>query len=283
MITSIINYIIEGIASAAAAVCGAIFDNLGSGLAEIQSMLPGLESLDGILTLAGAVTVAAGLYLRLASASASSISGRTSEHPVRIGARALAAGASVAAARPLCTYVTGISERVFTLLLNSGGASAPASAAKPSEVIVAVFTDLIPVAGAGSILLHLLLSVIMAWNLIKISLLAFEQYLLLTVSVHLSPLLAGFCVSPATQDIASGFAKAFMGQCLTLTASAWGFRVFTLSLSSIRTLSLTGGISLLQMAVLVLFGGIIASIDTVMAKLGLSSVPSPSEIGRAHV
>ena len=278
MLTSILNYLIEGIASAAVAVCGAVFGNIGSGLSFVENLIPGLGTLDGILTLIGASIVAAGLYLRLFGAAASSLTGQPADHPVRIAARALTAGAGVALSGPLCRYVLSASDRVFGRILESGDLPADPSALTLPQLIGTVFTELIPVASAGSVLLHFILTLLMAWNVIKIALLTLEHVLLIVVCVHLSPLLAGFSVSPSTGDIVAGFARSFAGQCLTLLASAWGFRAFSLTLSRVWTLSLNGGISLLQMTALVLFTSLIASLDGLFARFGFRTLPTSETV-----
>ena len=94
MITSIINFLITGIGTAAAAAAGALFENLGLGLAQTEALIPGLSALDPVFVLIGAVTAVACFYARLTVCVAGPAVGIQTEHPAKAAGRAVvAAGA----------------------------------------------------------------------------------------------------------------------------------------------------------------------------------------------
>ena len=82
------------------------------------------------------------------------------------------------------------------------------------------------VAGGSIALIGLILLIILAWNYLKLLLVAAERYILLGVMVFTAPVVFALWSNKSTASIFNSWCKMFAGQTFLLIMNAWCLRLF---------------------------------------------------------
>lgn len=148
--------------------------------------------------------------------------GIEAEDPVKLTFRSL-----------IFIFLAYFSDDIVQLLLNIGGT--PYRWIMTSELPSLNFADfnsvmitIIGVCANGAVtLITLILTLILAWNYLKLLLEAAERYVLLGVLVYTAPVAFSMGAAQSTSNIFKSWCRMFGGQMFLLVMNAWCLRLFT--------------------------------------------------------
>ncbi len=148
--------------------------------------------------------------------------GIEAEDPVKLTFRSL-----------IFIFLAYFSDDIVQLLLNIGGT--PYRWIMTSELPSLNFADfnsvmltIIGVCANGAVtLITLILTLILAWNYLKLLLEAAERYVLLGVLVYTAPVAFSMGAAQSTSNIFKAWCRMFGGQMFLLVMNAWCLRLFT--------------------------------------------------------
>ena len=148
--------------------------------------------------------------------------GIEAEDPVKLTFRSL-----------IFIFLAYFSDDIVQLILDIGGT--PYRWIMTSELPSLNFADfnsvlltIIGVCANGAVtLITLILTVILAWNYLKLLLEAAERYVLLGVLVYTAPVAFSMGASQSTSNIFKAWCRMFGGQIFLLVMNAWCLRLFT--------------------------------------------------------
>ena len=148
--------------------------------------------------------------------------GIEAEDPVKLTFRSL-----------IFIFLAYFSDDIVQLLLDIGGT--PYRWIMTSELPSLNFADfnsvmltIIGVCANGAVtLITLVLTLILAWNYLKLLLEAAERYVLLGVLVYTAPVAFSMGASQSTSNIFKSWCRMFGGQMFLLVMNAWCLRLFT--------------------------------------------------------
>lgn len=148
--------------------------------------------------------------------------GIEAEDPVKLTFRSL-----------IFLFLAYFSDDIVQLILNIGGT--PYRWIMTSELPSLNFADfnsvmltIIGVCANGAVtLITLILTLILAWNYLKLLLEAAERYVLLGVLVYTAPVAFSMGAAQSTSNIFKSWCRMFGGQMFLLVMNAWCLRLFT--------------------------------------------------------
>ena len=148
--------------------------------------------------------------------------GIEAEDPVRLTAKAI-----------LCIVLAYYADEIVNIALTIGGTPYAwiLSSELPSLDFASFNSVLLTIIGVcangGVALIVLILTLILAWNYIKLLFEAAERYVLLGVLVYTAPVAFAMGASQTTSNIFKSWCRMFGGQVFLLLMNAWCLRLFT--------------------------------------------------------
>lgn len=246
---------------------------LGADLTKMVQTLPGLEALTNIIMAVGiGLAILIGVW-QIFRSFTNVISEEQLESPVRTLMRMFIFVPLTLFSKRIAEFVLSMVRIPYNWLLNpetSGitngysntGLSAMANSMKDAMSNNFDFAGMLTI---GTIL-GTVLSVMIAWNLLKMLLEATERYVVCGALVYLSPLAFATGTSRATAHILSSWASMFAGQAVLLLLNVWCIKV---AITAIIGLASANDL-ILWMLIVLAFLKVSQNMDEIMSTLGIS-------------
>lgn len=246
---------------------------LGADLTKLVQTLPGLEALTNIIMAIGVgLAVLIGVWQIFRSLS-NVINEENMESPVHTLVRMFIFVPLTIFSKRIAEFVLSLVQIPYNWLLNpessgiSNGYNNAALSAMANNMKDAMSNsfDFAGMLTIGTIL-GTVLSVMIAWNLLKMLLEATERYVVCGVLVYLSPLAFATGSSKGTAHIMSSWASMFAGQAILLLLNVWCIKV---AITAIIGLAAATDL-ILWMLIVLAFLKVSQNMDEIMSTLGIS-------------
>lgn len=190
--------------------------------------------------------------------------GMKKESPVQIVISVIFAVFAIYMGNYLLEGIVTISLYPYTAILNEYGFGSPASGITFSSGNFLLITT------GLSLILTVIVSVLIGWNMIKLVFEVLQRYILLFVLMYASPLPFSTLALPNTAPICKRFITMFISQCLILILQAWTLKLCISGLSShFVTINPTLQALMLLAALAILKIG--QKLDTYLSQMGVTT------------
>lgn len=228
MIETILSWILTAVGEGLEAMMDYLFGLLDLSLSTIVSYFPFLVAAYQVLQ-----ACALGLILAIAGWNLVKFFGgrlaNVQDTPIQILIRSGIAAVLVFSGGYLLTTIVDIAKQPYDALrsMDAVGQQLAPPALGASDFVA------LGVGPAATLLIALIFSILIAWNLIKLFIEIVERYLLVGVLAYTSPIFYPFLCSTSMSQVFSKFIGMFVGQCAMMTVSV----LFTNLICSIFSVS----------------------------------------------